>query len=106
MNPRPATAATTLDVIWPDLALVAMLVLVAIALSRWQRLGLERGFFVGALRAVVQLVAVGYVLVYLFEATRWWLVLLALAVMLVAATSTATRRRRGQTTGAGERRAL
>ena len=106
MNPIPATAATTLDVTWPDLALVAMLVLVAIALSRWQRLGLERGFFVGALRAVVQLVAVGYVLVYLFEATRWWLVLLALAVMLVAATSTATRRRRGQTTGAGERRAL
>ena len=42
------TAATTLDVTWPDLALVAMLVLVAIALSRWQRLGLERGFLVGA----------------------------------------------------------
>ena len=99
-------AATTLDVTWPDLALVAMLVLVAIALSRWQRLGLERGFLVGAARAVVQLVAVGYVLVYLFEATRWWLVLLALAVMLVAATATATRRWRGGTAAAGERRRL
>ena len=102
----PASAAATLEVTWPDLALVAMLVLVAVALSRWQRLGLERGFLVGAARAIVQLVAVGYVLVYLFEATRWWLVLLALAVMLVAATSTATRRRRGQTTVAGERRSL
>lgn len=99
-------SATTLDVTWPDLALVAMLVLVAVALSRWQRLGLERGFLVGAVRALVQLVAVGYVLVYLFENARWWLVLLALGVMLVAATSTATRRRRGQTTAAGERRAL
>jgi putative ABC transport system permease protein len=104
--PMPASAAATLEVTWPDLALVAMLILVAVALSRWQRLGLERGFLVGAVRAIVQLVAVGYVLVYLFEATRWWLVVLALAVMLVAATSTATRRRRGQTTVAGERHSL
>lgn len=100
----PGPVSPTLDVTWPDLALVAMLVLVAIALSRWQRLGLERGFALGAVRAVVQLVAVGYILVYLFEATRWWLVLLALAVMLGAATATATRRRPGHTTG--ERRSL
>jgi putative ABC transport system permease protein len=103
-----APASATLDVTWADLALVAMLVLVAIALSRWQWLGLERGFLVGAVRAVVQLVAVGYILVYLFEANRWWLVLLALAVMLAAATATATapRPRRGQMAAAGEREAL
>jgi putative ABC transport system permease protein len=85
-----------IDVTWPDLALAAMLVLVAIAISAWQRLGLVRGFAVGALRAVVQLYAVGYILVYLFRVDRWYLVLLALVAMLLAATLTATDRQRAR----------
>ena len=80
--------AGTIDVSWADLALVAALVLVAAAISHWQRLGLARGFLVGAVRAVVQLVAVGYVLVYVFAYARWWLVLLTLLTILVAATAT------------------
>lgn len=100
------SATITLAVTWPDLAVAFALILVAVALSRWQRLGLERGFLVGAARALVQLVAVGYVLVYLFAADQWWLVLLALAVMLLAATSTAVRRRRDKQKVAGERRTL
>jgi putative ABC transport system permease protein len=99
-----ASAGGTIDVSWLDLALAAPLILVAVALSRWQRLGLERGFVIGAVRALVQLVAVGYVLVYLFQSSRWWLVLLAMAVMLAAATSASTRR--GKTVPAGDRRAL
>jgi putative ABC transport system permease protein len=99
-----ASTGATLDVTWPDLALAAMLVLVAAGISRWQRLGLERGFVVGGVRAFVQLVAVGYLLVYLFDTRRWWMVMLALLVMLVAATATATRRR-GRPI-AGERRRL
>jgi UDP-glucose/iron transport system permease protein len=95
----------TIDITWFDLALVGVLIVVAIAISRWQRLGLEGGFFIGAIRALVQLVVVGYVLVYLFAAEKWWLVVLALMVMLVAATSTATRRRRGQSSK-NERRRL
>ncbi len=96
MAPEPST----LDVSWPGLALAAMLVLVAAGLSRWQRLGLESRYLVGTLRAFLQLFAVGYVLVYVFEAERWWLVLLALAVMLVAA-STAATRGRGLESGRG-----
>lgn len=92
-NAVPANAGTTLDVSLPGLASASALVLVAVAISMWQRLGLARGFIVGAVRALVQLFAVGYVLVYLFLHPRWWLVLLALIVMLVAATGTATRRR-------------
>ncbi len=99
MNP-----ATILDVTWLDLALAAALVLVAAGISRWQRLGLERGFIFGAIRAVLQLLAVGYVLVYLFEARKWWMVLLALFIMILAAT-TAAMRRRGRPV-AGERRRL
>jgi len=93
---RAAGAASrgTIDVTWLDLALAAVLVAAAIAISAAQRLGLTRGFAIGAVRAVVQLVAVGYVLVYLFATDRWYLVVLALVVMLGAATITATGRLR------------
>lgn len=103
---RTIPTTGTLDVTWADLGLAFALVLVAVALSRWQRLGLERGFLVGAVRALVQLVAVGYVLVYLFTAEQWWLVLLALVVMLLSATSAAVQRRHGKARIAGERGAL
>lgn len=83
-----------IDLSWVDLTLASALVLVAIALSNWQRLGLVRGFVVGAVRAVVQLVAVGYVLAFLFTTRRWYLVVLALVIMLLAATKTAIDRQR------------
>ena len=87
------TAANGLiDLTWFDLILAFALVLVAIALSAWQRLGLVRGFLIGAARAVVQLVAVGYVLAFLFTTRRWYLVMVALVVMLLVATKTATDR--------------
>ncbi len=97
--------AATIDVSWADLALAAALVLVAVGISHWQRLGLARGFLVGAVRAVVQLVAVGYVLVYVFAVARWWLVLLVLAVMLLAATAIVAGRPASRVV-AGDRRAL
>jgi UDP-glucose/iron transport system permease protein len=87
-------AASTIEVSWTDLVLAAVLVFVAMAISHWQRLGLARGMLVGAVRAALQLSAVGYVLVYMFAAAHWWLVLLALAFMLAMATATATRRPR------------
>lgn len=92
--PRAGGASGTppVDVSWLQLGLASGLVLVAMGVSSWQRLGLTRGFAVGAVRAVVQLVAVGYILVYLFAADRWWLVLLALLVMLAAAAKTSTDR--------------
>jgi putative ABC transport system permease protein len=98
-----SSASTTLDVSWLGLVSASVLVLIAVGISAWQRLGLARGFIVGAIRAVVQLVAVGYILVYLFANARWWLVLLALLVMLVAATATATRR---HGSSGGDRRTL
>ncbi len=91
-----AVGRPPIEVGWGRVALSAALVLAAIAISAWQRLGLGRGLAIGAVRAVVQLAAVGYVLLYLFAVRRWYLVLLALLVMLLAATKTATdRQRRG-----------
>lgn len=88
----PPNGTATIDVSWADLALASALVFVAVGISQWQRLGLARGFLIGAVRAVLQLVAVGYVLVYVFAEARWWLVLLVLGVMLLAATATIARR--------------
>jgi putative ABC transport system permease protein len=79
---------------WLDLALASALVLVAMAISAWQRLGLVRGFAIGAVRAVAQLVAVGYVLAFLMSTRQPYLILLTLLVMLVAATVTATERQK------------
>jgi len=98
-------AADTIVVTWTDLGLSSALILVAIAISEWQRLGIARSLTVGAIRAVVQLVLVGYVLVYIFATSLWWIVLLALVVMLLAATSTATRRP-GKRVAIGNRRTL
>jgi putative ABC transport system permease protein len=91
------------DISWLQLMAAAALVLVALALSLWQRLGLEKGLVVGAVRATVQLVAVGYLLVWLFEVDRWYLVIAVLAVMMIVATLTAARR---QSKAGGERRAI
>lgn len=90
-----STPTGIIDVSWTDLGLGFGLILMAIGVSRWRQLDLERGFIVGAIRAVVQLIAVGYILVYIFAADQWWLVLLALTVMLLSATQAATRRARG-----------
>lgn len=99
----PPAGTTTIAISWADLGWAAMLIVVAIAISRWQRLALERSFAVGGVRALVQLLAVGYVLVYLFDVRRWWLVILALLVMVAAATLAATGRRGPQARG-GRRR--
>ena len=77
---------------WLDLVAASGLVLLAVGLSRWQRLGLTGSLIVGAIRSVVQLVLVGYVLVYIFAIDQWWLVVGALAVMLAVAAREAVRR--------------
>ena len=88
-----APDTNTVDVTWAGLALAGLLVLAAAGLSRWQRLGLEGRYLLGGLRATLQLSAMGYVLVYVIGATRWWLVLAALSVMLLVASVTVTRGR-------------
>lgn len=80
------------DVSWLDLSLAFGLILIAIGISRWQKLGLGRDFVVGAVRTVVQLALVGYVLVYIFALDRWYLVIAALLFMLAVATHTAVDR--------------
>ena len=55
------------DVGWWGLAISLVLVAVAIGISTWRRLGLERDVFVATARALVQLLAVGYVLTIIID---------------------------------------
>jgi len=85
-------AETTVPIGWAHLALALLLVGAAIALSAWQRLGLSRSLVIGATRAVIQLTSVGYVLLWLFSASRWYFVVGAMLVMTLAATFAAIGR--------------
>ncbi|HEX4386638.1 MAG TPA: iron export ABC transporter permease subunit FetB [Myxococcales bacterium] len=80
------------DITPPRLALSLLLIAVAILLSRKSRLDLTRDLLLGAVRGAAQLIAIGYVLLLLFNHERPGWVLLLLSVMIVAAAATAARR--------------
>ena len=65
---------------------------IAIALSAWQRLGLEWNLAVATGRTVMQLLVVGYVLAAVFAIRNPWAVLGVLGVMLAIATIVARNR--------------
>lgn len=76
----------TTDVSFVGLALASSLVVVAIALSIWQRLGLERQILWASIRALVQLLAVGVVLTILLRPGQslWWSIAWVIAMLLFA----------------------
>jgi len=85
---------TLLDLSFFDLALSAGLILIAVGLSRLQQLGLGRELLIGAFRTLLQLIAVGYILKYIFALRHWYLILLAVFVMIAVAAHTVSGRQR------------
>jgi UDP-glucose/iron transport system permease protein len=81
-----------IEVSWFDLAWAGGLMLIAVGISHWQKLGLAQRLVIGAIRTVVQLMLVGYALVYIFALDRWYLVGVALLGMLLVATRAAVNR--------------
>lgn len=77
---------------WESLSVAAALVLISIGTSRAFRLGLELDYVWASLRTVAQLLAVGHVLLWIFEQEQLIWVLVAFAIMLGAASVTASRR--------------
>jgi putative ABC transport system permease protein len=74
------------DIGWSGLALSLLLVAVAIGISLWRRLGLEPSLAWSAARAIVQLLAVGYLLKILLEpdVSYWWAWIWVAAMILIA----------------------
>ena len=75
-----------------DLVLCLGLIAIAIALSLWQKLELERQLAYSAVRSLMQLIAVGYILDIVFAIDNWWAVVAISGVMLTIA-SIVTRNR-------------
>jgi putative ABC transport system permease protein len=77
---------------WWQVALAATLILINGLISILLRLRLERQLSIAAVRTVLQLLAIGYVLKYIFQWHQWYLVLLLTALMTVIAGMAAVRR--------------
>ncbi|WCN38849.1 ABC transporter permease [Aneurinibacillus uraniidurans] len=80
--------------IWATAASVSFIFL-AIALSTWKQLGLERDLFIGMIRAAIQLIAVGYVLSFVFASDHWLFIVLMIFTMILVATRNAASRGQG-----------
>lgn len=83
-----------------DVAIAASLILINGVLSLVLRLGLGRQLLVAAVRTVVQLLAIGYLLAWVFQYAYWYVVVLLMGAMtLIAGVSGSGRgglRYRGQ----------
>jgi putative ABC transport system permease protein len=69
-----------------------VLVVVAIAVSRWRRAELEQDIAVAVIRSFIQLTIVGYIIKGIFDSDSLWLVVLLLAFMVVFGAWTARGR--------------
>jgi len=78
---------------WADVALALCLVAVAVVVSRIRQVGLEGDLLLATFRSFAQLLAIGYVLDYVFKG-HGGLTLVVLAVMVSTATFTSGRRGR------------
>jgi putative ABC transport system permease protein len=80
------------DISLARLAVALIFIAVGCVISWRLRLGLGGDLAVGALRAAVQLVAIGHLLVFLFARQQAWMVLALLVGMLLVAAATSARR--------------
>jgi putative ABC transport system permease protein len=88
-------SAQLIDPSWLQLGVAAGLMLIAIGVSAARGLGLERDLAVATVRTFVQLLAIGYVLGFVFSSARPALIVGILFFMLaVAAWTVAGRQRR------------
>ncbi|MCU1730133.1 MULTISPECIES: ABC transporter permease [unclassified Pseudomonas] len=77
---------------YTDLGIASALILINGLLSVLLKLQLERQLLLAAVRTVVQLLAIGYVLGWVFQSAHWYVVLpLMLAMTLIAGISAAGR---------------
>jgi len=83
-----------------QLGVAASLILISGAISLWMKLGLEQRLLVAAVRTVVQLLLIGWVLKWIFAPDRWSVYIVGLMLMMtliagVSAVGRTGRRYRG-----------
>jgi putative ABC transport system permease protein len=92
----PASGASVLSgpVTYGDVALSIVLVLVAVAVSRWRKAELEGDMVVATVRSFVQLLAVGYLLDFVFKGHGWITLLILVVQVSVASLTSGARAKR------------
>ncbi len=84
---------------YPELVGASLLMLVAGIVSWRLQLGQTKNIAVSTVRAFLQLLAMGFILVYLFKYQTWWLVCLVLLCMCIAAAQIAVGRMKSAVRG-------
>ncbi|WP_067726623.1 ABC transporter permease [Oceanobacillus damuensis] len=74
------------------LSLSLIFVLIPILLSRTLNLGLEKDTIIATVRSIIQLLAVGYILTFVFESEHYIYIILMVLLMIGAATQNARKK--------------
>lgn len=74
------------------LSLTLIFVLIPLVLSKTFKLGLEKDAIIATIRSIIQLLAVGYVLKFVFDSSSLIYVFLMVTLMIVAATHNAQKK--------------
>lgn len=77
------------------LIFAALLVLVALYIGYREKLGVDKDIIIGVVRAIVQLVIVGYLLKYVFHVNNVWLTLILILIIIFNAAYNANKRAAG-----------
>ncbi len=80
------------EISYTDVALSLILMALAIAVSRLQRLGLEKNLAIGTVRTFIQLTLIGFALRILFQTSSPWVLFAVVMVMLTVASYETVRR--------------
>jgi putative ABC transport system permease protein len=77
------------------LSLTLIFVCIPLLLSKTLKLGLERDTLIAMFRSIVQLLAVGYILKFVFEANSYFYIFFMVALMIIVATLNARKKGEG-----------
>ncbi|SES19343.1 iron export ABC transporter permease subunit FetB [Psychrobacillus sp. OK032] len=77
------------------LSFTLLFVVITMLLSVWQKLDLEKDIAIGTVRAAIQLLAVGYVLQFIFKSENLLLIGLIICLMIIVAATNAAKRAQG-----------
>lgn len=77
------------------LSFTLIFVMITMLVSMWQKLDLEKDIAIGTIRSAIQLLLVGYVLMFVFKSNHPLFILLIISVMITVAAWNAGKRGKG-----------
>ncbi|MFE3577241.1 ABC transporter permease, partial [Lysinibacillus sp. NPDC059133] len=80
---------------YTSLSLTLIFVLIPLLLSETLKLGLEKDTLIATIRSIIQLLAVGYILKFVFDAQSYSYIFLMIALMILVATLNARKKGKG-----------